>query len=175
MIKMMLTALSLGLIGSSTVGFAQSPEEVVATFLSPQGQEIGKAVLTQTTSGVLIDIDVSDVPAGEHGFHIHETGACNAADGFKSAGDHFEASQHQHGYKAEKGSHAGDMPNQFVGTDGKLRAHVLNPNVTLADGPASVFDADGSALVVHANPDDYSSQPSGNAGDRIACAVIEKR
>jgi Cu-Zn family superoxide dismutase len=66
------------------------------------------------------------------------------------------------------------MPNQFVGTDGTLRAQVLNANVTLTDGPASLFDADGSAIVIHAGADDYRSQPTGNSGDRIACAVIEK-
>lgn len=175
MIRTKLAALSLGFLCASSAGFAQAPQEAMATFHNVAGLEIGKAVLTQTTSGVLIEVDVSGIADGEHGFHIHETGICDAADGFKSAGGHFEPSQHQHGYMTEHGSHAGDMPNQFVVVGGKLRAHVLNPNVTLADGPASVFDADGSALVVHADPDDYSSQPSGNAGDRIACAVIEKR
>ena len=174
MIKTKLAALSLGLIWASTAAFAQTPQQAVAAFVNPQGQEIGKAILTQTTSGVLIDIDVSNVPNGEHGLHIHETGTCNAADGFKSAGGHFEPAQHQHGYMAEHGPHAGDMPNQFVGTDGKLRAQVLNANVTLTDGPASLFDADGSAIVIHAGADDYRSQPTGNSGDRIACAVIEK-
>jgi len=111
---------------------------------------------------------------GEHGFHIHETGARDSVDGFKSAGGHFEPAEHQHGYMAERGPHAGDMPNQFVGTDGKLRAHIFNPNVALADGHTSLFDADGSAIIIHADRDDYSSQPTGNAGDRIACAVIGK-
>lgn len=175
MIKTKLAALCLGLIGASAAGFAQDPQQAAATFFSPQGQEIGSAVLTQTTSGVLIEIDVSTVAEGLHGFHIHETGACDAADGFKSAGGHFEPARHQHGYLAGHGTHAGDMPNQFVGADGKLQAHVLNPNVTLTDGPASLFDVDGSAIVIHADPDDYRSQPTGNAGDRIACAVIEKR
>lgn len=175
MIKRKLAALSLGFLCASTTGFAQSTQQAAATFFNQQGQKIGGATLTQTASGVLIDIDISSIADGEHGFHIHETGVCDAADGFKSAGGHFEPAQHQHGYMAEHGSHAGDMPNQFAATDGKLRAHVLNPNVTLADGPASVLDADGSALVFHAAPDDYSSQPAGNAGDRIACAVIEKR
>lgn len=174
MIKLKLAALGC-LVCASIASLAQTPQEAVAVFVDPQGQEIGKAVLTQTAGGVLIELDVMGVPAGEHGIHIHETGACNAADGFKSAGGHFEPGEHQHGYRAASGPHAGDMPNQFVGTDGKLRAHVLNPSVTLADGPASLWDADGSALVVHAGPDDYTSQPAGNAGDRIACAVIEKR
>ena len=67
------------------------------------------------------------------------------------------------------------MPNQFAGSDGRLAANVLNSNVTISDGPTSVLDADGSAIIVHAKPDDYTSQPTGDAGDRIACAVIEKR
>ena len=175
MINLRLAALGLCTVcASTTVCFAQTPQQAAATFFNPQGQEIGRATLTQTASGVLIDIDVSNISEGEHGFHIHETGACDAANAFKSAGGHFEPAQHQHGYMAEHGPHAGDMPNQFVGTDGKLRAHVVNPNITLADGAASLFDADGSAIVIHADPDDYASQPTGNAGDRIACAVIEK-
>src|SRR4029450_4166633 len=94
MIKTKLAALSLGLIWASTAAFAQTPQQAVAAFLNPQGQEMGKAIPTQT-SGLLIDIDVSNVPKGKHGFHIHETGTCNAADGFKSAGGHFEPAQHQ--------------------------------------------------------------------------------
>jgi Cu-Zn family superoxide dismutase len=175
MMKRNLGALSLGFVCASTTVFAQPTQQAAATFFDLQGQKIGSATLTQTASGVLIEIDASNLPDGEHGFHIHETGVCDAAGGFKSSGGHFEPAQHQHGYEAEQGSHAGDMPNQFAAADGKLRAHVLNPNVTLADGPASVLDADGSALVLHADPDDYRSQPAGNAGDRIACAVIEKR
>ena len=174
MIKTKLAVLGLGVVCASTAGFAQTPQQASATFYNPQGQEIGHATLTQTTSGVLIDIVVSTLADGEHGFHIHETGACDTADGFKSAGGHFEPAEHQHGYMAEHGPHAGDMPNQFVGTDGKLRAHIFNPSVALTDGHASLFDADGSAIIIHADRDDYSSQPTGNAGDRVACAVIEK-
>jgi Cu-Zn family superoxide dismutase len=176
MIRTKLTALTLGVLCASAVALAQtSQQRAVATFLDPQGKEIGQATLTQMANGVLIEIDVSSIANGEHGFHIHETGVCDDAGGFKSAGGHFAPGQHQHGFMAEHGPHAGDMPNQFSAADGTLRAHVLNPNVTLTDGPASVFDADGSALVIHADPDDYSTQPAGNAGDRIACAVIEKR
>ena len=175
MIRTKLTALSLGFLCASAAASAQAPQQAVATFLNPQGQEIGTATLTQTTNGVLIDIDLSNIANGEHGFHIHETGTCDGADGFKSAGGHFEPAGHQHGYMAQRGPHAGDMPNQFSAAGGKLRAQVLNQNVTLAAGPTSVLDEDGSALVIHADPDDYSTQPTGNAGDRIACGVIEKR
>lgn len=176
MMKARPVVLGLGLVcATAAVTFAQSHQQATGTFVNAEGQEIGSAALTQTASGVLIDIDVSGIPTGEHGFHIHETGACDGAGGFKSAGGHFEPAEHQHGYMAEQGPHAGDMPNQFVSADGRLRAQVLNPNVTLADGAAGVFDADGSAIVIHADPDDYTSQPTGDAGDRIACAVIEKR
>jgi Cu-Zn family superoxide dismutase len=105
---------------------------------------------------------------------IHQTGRCDPKDGFKSAGDHYAGERQKHGFKVEGGPHAGDMMNKFVGSDGKLRAHVINTRVTLADGGNTLFDDDGSALILHAKGDDYSSQPSGNAGDRIACAVIER-
>jgi Cu-Zn family superoxide dismutase len=175
MIRKKSAVLNLVFLCASSSAFAQSSPSAVATFHDLQGRNVGKAILTQTANGVLIEMELSNVAAGEHGFHIHETGICDAADGFKSAGGHYEPSQHQHGYLDAGGPHAGDMPNQFIGRDGTLRAHVLNPNITLSDGPASLFDADGSAIVVHAGPDDYHSQPAGNAGDRIACAVIEWR
>ena len=174
MMRTKLVLLSLGFLCASPMAFGQGPQQAGAIFINPQGQEIGKATLTETTSGLLIDIDVSNIANGEHGFHIHQTGVCDGSDGFKSAGGHFEPAGHKHGYMSEHGPHAGDMPNQFSAVDGKLRAQVLNPNVTLAEGPASLLDADGSALIIHAAPDDYRSQPAGNAGERIACAVIKR-
>ena len=146
------------------------------TFINAQGQQIGRATLTQTPSGgVLVQVELRGLPPGEHAFHIHETGRCDPANGFQSAGGHFAPRRHQHGYLVQGGPHAGDMPNQFVGPDGVLRAQVLNPSVTLGEGEGTLFDADGSAIVVHANPDDYRSQPAGDAGGRIACAVIERQ
>ena len=145
-----------------------------ATFVNTDGEEIGTAELTQTPNGVLINVDVDGLSAGEHGFHIHETGACDPSDGFESAGGHYAGGM-EHGYLVEGGPHPGDMPNQFVGEDGKLRAHAFNEHVSLEDdGDNPLFDDDGSALMVHSGADDYESQPSGDAGDRIACAVIEQ-
>ncbi len=136
------------------------------------GKVIGSVALTQTPNGVLIAAKIEGLPAGEHGFHIHEKGVCDAADGFKSAGGHYAPNGHDHGIKEATGPHAGDMPNQFVGEDGVLEAHVLNSAVTLGEGSNSLNDADGSALMVHSGADDYISQPSGAAGSRIACAVL---
>lgn len=154
--------------GSAATGKAN------ATFIDPNGKEIGQAELAETRNGVLIKMSLKGISEGEHAFHVHETGKCDASGKFESAGSHFTPGDQSHGHMHEKGPHAGDMPNQFADASGKLTAHVLNPNITLLDGASSVFDNDGSALVLHAGPDDYTSQPAGDAGGRIACAVIEK-
>jgi superoxide dismutase, Cu-Zn family len=149
---------------------AQS-QQVSTTFVNADGKPIGTAMLKQTPSGVLIDINVSGLPPGAHALHIHETGKCDVPD-FKSAGDHYNPTGAKHGFVAGREHHAGDMPNQFVQGNGVLQAQVLNPQVTLYTGKATLFDADGSALIIHAGADDYASQPAGEAGNRLACAMI---
>jgi Cu-Zn family superoxide dismutase len=149
---------------------AQS-QQVSTTFVNADGKPIGTAMLRQTPSGVLIDINVSGLPPGAHAFHIHKSGKCDAPD-FKSAGDHYNPTGAKHGFAAGREHHAGDMPNQFVQGDGVLQAQVLNPQVTLNPGKATLFDGDGSALIIHVGADDYASQPAGEAGNRLACAVI---
>jgi Cu-Zn family superoxide dismutase len=165
---------AVGLLAMTLPGAAQSPEKARATFIDAKGQQIGRATLSETAGGVLIDVEISGLPPGEHGFHIHQTGKCEPNTNFESAGGHFSLTDQTHGYHSDGDPHVGDMPNQFVGQDGKLRVHVINPSVTLDDEGGGLFDQDGSAIVVHANPDDYRSQPSGQAGGRIACAVVEK-
>lgn len=150
---------------------AQEQKSADAVFHNAQGEKIGTAKLTQTPHGVLVSIDMADLPPGEHALHFHERGECDPKDGFKSAGGHFAPMKKEHGYLVEKGHHAGDMPNQFVAADGKLQAEVFNPEVKLTS--ASLLDKDGSSIVVHAKADDYRSQPAGDAGDRIACAVVK--
>lgn len=169
--KHRLAAAAVAAICSAGAALAQQSAKVVLE--DPQGKQLGTATLRQTPAGVLIQVEAEGLPPGEHAFHIHEKGACEGKDGFKSAGGHYGPSKKQpHGYLGKGGHHAGDMPNQFVAQDGKLRAEVLNPKVKLTSG--SLLDKDGSALVIHAKPDDYKSQPSGDAGERIACAVIRK-
>lgn len=146
-----------------------------ATLMDTSGKELGKAQLTQTPAGVLVSVKASGIPAGEHAFHIHQTGRCDGSDGFKSAGGHF-ALDHQHGYHVEGGPHPGDMPNVSVQDDGMFAVEVMNPMVSLESGAKGyLLDEDGAALVIHAAADDYRSQPSGDAGDRIACGVIKAR
>lgn len=146
-----------------------------ANLVDPQGRSIGTATLTQMPAGVLIQLEVKGLPPGERAFHIHAVGRCDGADGFQSAGGHYNPENRQHGFRVQGGPHAGDLPNQFVGQDGVLRTEVINPNVTLGPGRATLFDADGSSLVIHAKADDHHSQPAGDAGGRIACGVIERR
>jgi Cu-Zn family superoxide dismutase len=142
--------------------------------MNQKGDAIGTATLNQTPTGVLARAEIANLPPGVHGFHIHETGECDPASNFASAGGHYDPDGKDHGYMVEGGPHAGDMPNQTAGADGKLIAEVLNPRISLGSEPGTLFDQDGSALVIHATADDYRSQPSGAAGDRLACGVIQK-
>jgi Cu-Zn family superoxide dismutase len=143
-----------------------------ADVLGVDGKSLGMVMVQQTPAGVLITADIKGLPAGDHGFHFHQKGLCDPAQKFTTAGDHFAGKGKQHGLMVMGGPHGGDMPNQHVGADGVLKAQVLNTGVTLGKGVNSLLDADGTALVIHGNPDDYTSQPAGNAGPRIACAVI---
>lgn len=162
-------ALAMGL--TALPAAAQEARTASASILDSAGNDIGRALLTETPHGVLVMLELAGLPPGEHGFHIHETGTCDPA-AFTSAGGHYSPEPHEHGFKSAGGAHAGDLPNQFVGEDGTLDAEILATDVTLADGPATLLDADGSALVLHAGADDHMSQPSGGSGDRIACGAV---
>ncbi len=153
------------------MAMSQDASKGAARFVGADGKEIGTADLTGTKAGVMIAVEITGLPAGQWvAFHVHQTGSCDHATGHESAGGHFNPTNADHGYLTAKGQHAGDMPNQYVPADGTLRAQVFNTAVTLEDGDSAIK---GRALMIHANPDDYSGQPSGNAGKRLACAVIE--
>jgi Cu-Zn family superoxide dismutase len=149
------------------LGSQAHAETATATLKDGSGKAVGTATLTDTPSGLLIKLILAGVPAGEHAFHIHAVGKCDAPD-FKSAGDHFNPTNAKHGLMNPAGPHEGDMPNIYVPAGGKLEIEVLNPKVTVA----ALHDANGSALVIHASADDYKTDPAGNAGNRIACGVV---
>jgi len=143
-----------------------------APLKNAEGKEVGSVNLTQTQQGVLINVSVKGLPPGEHAFHVHAVGKCEPP--FTSAGGHFNPANHKHGMMSPEGQHAGDMPNLHIPQSGELTVEVLNTNITLEKGkPNSVYDADGSAVIIHAGKDDYKTDPTGDAGGRIACGVIE--
>lgn len=137
-----------------------------ADFVDANGNAVGSATLFQQDNGVLVRVSVSGLPAGEHGFHVHQVGRCEPP--FTTAGGHFNPGSRKHGLQNPEGPHAGDLPNLPAAANGRFE--MLANGLTLE----SLFDADGSALVIHANPDDYKTDPAGNAGGRIACAVIRR-
>jgi superoxide dismutase, Cu-Zn family len=153
---------------------ALAQESATARMINRESAEVGSVTFTQSQSGYLhIFVEATGLPPGPHGIHIHETGQCDPTTAFESAGGHYAGGK-EHGFMAENGPHAGDLPNVHVGQDGLLKVEFFTERLSLAEGAANPLrDADGSAIVIHAGPDDYASDPSGNSGDRLACGVIE--
>jgi Cu-Zn family superoxide dismutase len=164
----------LGLLLCATTAFGQGAmQSAHADIVNAQGQKIGTATLAQSPGGVRIDLDVTQLPPGVHGMHIHSAGKCEGPD-FKTAGTHFNPDLKKHGKDNPDGPHAGDLMNITAGADGSARTSVVAPNVSLGGGTNSLFHDGGTAIVIHEKEDDYKTDPSGNSGGRIACGVIEK-
>lgn len=165
---------TLVLIVSIGCSLSSSGERATAELKDKDGKNVGMASITEAGNGVRVRLEVKGLSAGLHAVHIHAVGKCEAP-AFTSAGGHFNPAQKKHGYKSPDGAHAGDLPNMLVAKDGSGRFEVLTDAVTLRPGANSLFDADGSALVVHAGVDDNVTDPTGNAGDRAACGIIAAR
>lgn len=155
---------------------AQSTPVASVELIDVSGTGVGEAQLRQTPrSGVLLTIEVTGLSPGAHALHVHETGRCDTPS-FDSAGGHYAPAGRAHGALHPDGKHAGDLMNLQVAEDGTVRADRLLRDVTLRPGLANtLLDRDGSALVIHGGSDDYDSQPSGDAGDRVVCGVIRDR
>jgi Cu-Zn family superoxide dismutase len=146
-------------------------EPVTTHFVDAKGKKIGSAVIRDTAAqGMLIDLDLT-LPPGTYALHFHATGICEGP-GFKSCGGHFNPTNAKHGFLSAEGPHAGDLPNIIVGKSGRLQQQLYTPLAGLKQGNIKLSDGDGAALIIHAGADDYTTDPSGNAGDRVACAVV---
>jgi Cu-Zn family superoxide dismutase len=149
------------------------PEPLASgTFRNAAGQRIGVATLTDTTGAVKLGVSVAELSPGPHGLHFHAMGSCTPPD-FKSASAHFDPDGRKHGRLNPEGPHLGDLPNLLVGADGSADTTFVIARELAGGGPRSLFQPGGSALVIHAGADDERTDPSGNSGERVACAVIQ--
>ncbi len=148
-------------------------EHASAVLRDGDGQALGVARLTEDATGqVHVNVHVKDLSPGLHGIHFHAIGSCLPP--FTSAGAHFNPSGGEHGLENPNGPHAGDLPNLEVNAAGVGHLNTTTQRVTLSPGARSLFDADGAAFIIHANPDDQVTHPTGNSGGRIACGVITR-
>jgi Cu-Zn family superoxide dismutase len=138
-----------------------------------QGKAVGTITLSPQGTGVSLKLHLHDLPPGQHAIHFHQNPKCDAPD-FKSAGPHFNPDGKKHGLENPEGHHAGDMQNFVIDVKGKADVTLEDNDVTLTDGPHSLFSNGGTAIVIHAKADDMKTDPSGNSGDRIACGVVTK-
>lgn len=162
--------IALGLAASLVGGCATVDVPVPAppvNLINASGQTVGTVTAAQTSGGLTLTISASGIPHGLHGLHVHAVGRCEAPS-FETAGSHWSPAGREHGFNNPQGPHAGDLPNITASSSGVVRETVVLARTSLAQ----LADADGSALVIHASADDYITDPSGNSGDRIACAVL---
>lgn len=134
---------------------------------------VGIASFVESSQGVNISVQVTSLPPGIHGIHIHEKGECEKPE-FKSAGVHFNPFNKSHGLKNTAGYHVGDLGNLYVKEDGTGKINVISYLATLSGGENSLLKSDGTSIVIHSGADDLVTDPAGNAGSRIACGVIKK-
>lgn len=153
---------------------ARGVERAQADLQDAQGKRVGRAVIRQSADGLSVRVRATGLTPGPHGIHIHAVGTCTAPD-FASAGPHWNPEGHQHGRKNPNGAHAGDAPNIIADAKGRGNLTFSLADGVLTGGPQALLDADGAAVVIHADPDDEMTDPSGKSGKRIVCGVLTAR
>ena len=163
------TALFLG-----SFALPASGQSTTSNIINQKNETIGELKVTKAPEGVLLNLKVSDLPAGTHGLHIHKVGDCGDVGEFKNSEGHVAPETGTHGLLNKEGPHAGDLPNLIIAEDGRAEVELFSKLLAYDSGESAILDEDGSALIIHAKADDHMSQPIGGAGNRIACAVISK-
>lgn len=164
---------SLAALGAcTTLGEVPTSRVATGTFHLANGLPAGTVLITASADRLTLTLAATGLAAGAHGIHLHMAAKCETP-GFTSAGGHLNPAGHQHGKNNPAGSHLGDLPNLTIGSQGRgaLSAQIEG---TRSEAEAALFDPDGTAIVIHAAADDYKTDPSGNSGERIACAVLKR-
>jgi Cu-Zn family superoxide dismutase len=166
--------LVVGLVLAALAGYSYlSALRATAEIYDAKGDVVGHALFVQGSDGVHITVRVASLSLGKHGIHIHSIGRCDPPPNFTTAGGHFNPEGKHHGLDNPNGPHAGDLPNLEVGDDGTGTLQYIDPHVSLSVGASnSLLRVNGTSIVIHANPDDQMTDPSGNSGPRIACGII---
>ena len=170
---MRMTIFLLALATAAVPAFAKPSNKLVVPIKTSAGQDAGTATFRQLKGGKLsIKLNLKNLPFGQHAVHIHEHAACDAPD-FKSAGGHFNPAGKQHGTMNPAGHHNGDLPqNVSIGEDHMGQASFKVDYLSMTSGDADILANGGTAIVIHEKADDMKTDPTGNAGNRIACGVI---
>jgi Cu-Zn family superoxide dismutase len=168
---LLLLGVAVILSGCASMPGDRGPLSAEAVLKDKDGKQVGAATLIETPEGVRVAVTGFRLPPGSHGLHVHAVGRCDPPD-FTSAGGHFNPRGKQHGRLNPAGAHAGDLPNLVVAASGQAGIDISTKAFTLAPGPTSLLGEKGTAIVLHANPDDEKTDPTGNSGARIACGVI---
>ena len=165
-----IATLAMSMTGCTSVGHITTTQLASGTLRTATGAPAGTVVLLASGDDVIVNVAAVGLVPGTHGIHLHAVGSCTAPD-FASAGGHLNPHAMQHGTANPAGSHLGDLPNLVIDSRGvgAVSAKLRDDRIR---AEAELFDADGTAVVIHADPDDYKTDPSGNSGKRIACAVL---
>jgi Cu-Zn family superoxide dismutase len=149
-------------------------DSVTGNIIGANGDRIGTVLVTSAPQGVLLRVQIApgSLPPGAHGMHLHSVGDCSDVGTFKMSKGHINVANREHGLLNPKGPDNADLPNLIVHRDGSADVELFTTRVRLAHDDAALLDDDGSALVIHENPDDHQTQPIGGAGARIACAAL---
>src|SRR5262245_16528479 len=161
------------LVGGCRIPFISVDPVAVAQLKDANGKTVGRAVFVQDDGSVSVIVDITELPPGQKGVHVHTVGRCEPPT-FESAGEHLNPTGAQHGSANPRGPHTGDLPNISIDSAGRGHLEFTLRRVSVEAGSRSLFDADGSSVVIHADPDDLRTDPDGKSGARIACGVIRR-